>query len=74
MQYITPFSLTAGALMTVGFIFTFYYLVRDLGTGQVEARPFFAGWEKMPLYFSSAIYAFEGIGLVSGVCMPTRKT
>ncbi|KAF2351366.1 Amino acid transporter transmembrane domain [Trinorchestia longiramus] len=64
LKYLTPISLTAGLIQTVGFVITFYYLIRDLGSGQAVARPFFAGWRKMPLYFSSAIYAFEGIGLI----------
>ncbi|XP_047741403.1 proton-coupled amino acid transporter 4 [Hyalella azteca] len=64
LKHLTPISLTAGLLMTLGFIFTFYYLVRDLGSEGAVARPFFAGWMGLPLYFSSAIYAFEGIGLI----------
>uniref|UniRef100_A0A2P2I7U1 Proton-coupled amino acid transporter 4-like n=1 Tax=Hirondellea gigas TaxID=1518452 RepID=A0A2P2I7U1_9CRUS len=64
LKYLAPISLAAGLIQSVGFVFTFYYLVKDLNTGEVQELPFFAGWMKMPLYFSSAIYAFEGIGLI----------
>ena len=40
-------------------------MVRDLPEVNEEI-PNFAGWAGLPLYFGSAVYAFEGIGLVSG--------
>jgi len=64
LKTMAPFSMTAGGLMITGFVITFYYLLRDLGSNEVLDLPFFGSWASMPLFFSSAIYAFEGIGLV----------
>ncbi|CAL4076625.1 unnamed protein product [Meganyctiphanes norvegica] len=63
LKYLAPVSMFAGFIQIIGLVFTFYYMVRDL-PDIAEPLPAFAGWAKLPLYFGSAIYAFEGIGLV----------
>ncbi|XP_027207368.1 proton-coupled amino acid transporter-like protein pathetic isoform X1 [Penaeus vannamei] len=63
LKYLAPVSLVAGVIQTAGLIICFYYMVRDLPEISEEI-PGWAGWSKLPLYFGSAIYAFEGIGLV----------
>ncbi|KAK4293495.1 hypothetical protein Pmani_033804, partial [Petrolisthes manimaculis] len=62
-QYLAPISLAAGVLQVIGLAITFYYMLRDLPVVP-ENVPAWAGWKNLPLYFGSAIYAFEGIGLV----------
>lgn len=45
-------------------VIVFYYLIRDLPHIESPIRAF-ASWDTLPLYFGTALYAFEGIGLVS---------
>lgn len=62
LKYLTPVSLIAAIMTAWGLVVTFYYILQDLPhTSSVKA---FAGWHRLPLYFGTAIYAFEGIGVV----------
>merc|ERR1712192_85685 len=47
-----------GALVVV-----FYYLFRD-PLPSASSRPLMVGLDKLPLFFGTAIFAFEGIGIV----------
>lgn len=63
LKYLTPVSLFAGIIMCCGLTITFFYMLQGLPkTCEVKA---FATWQQLPLYFGTAIYAFEGIGVVS---------
>lgn len=63
LKYLTPVSLVAAIMTAWGLTVTFYYILQELpNTSTVKA---FAGWQHLPLYFGTAIYAFEGIGVVS---------
>ena len=57
--------MVASATMFTGLVITFYYLLSDLSKGYALKLPAFGGWGNLPSFFSGAIYAFEGIGLVS---------
>ncbi|XP_063906454.1 proton-coupled amino acid transporter-like protein pathetic isoform X3 [Zophobas morio] len=62
LKYLTPASLFASILTCSGLIITFFYMLQDLpDTSSVKA---FSSWSQLPLYFGTAIYAFEGIGVV----------
>ncbi|PSN31633.1 hypothetical protein C0J52_21539 [Blattella germanica] len=62
LKYLTPFSFLAAVLTVVGLGITFFYMLQGLPhTSTVKA---FATWKQLPLYFGTAIYAFEGIGVV----------
>ncbi|KAI5642670.1 transmembrane amino acid transporter protein domain-containing protein [Phthorimaea operculella] len=62
LKYLTPVSLIAAIMTGWGLTITFYYILKDLPrTSTVNS---FAGWQHLPLYFGTAIYAFEGIGVV----------
>ncbi|KAK8730976.1 hypothetical protein OTU49_007729 [Cherax quadricarinatus] len=63
IKYLAPVSMVAGAAQVMGITICLYYMLKDLPHIQ-EHVPAFAGWSTLPLYFGSAIYAFEGIGLV----------
>ncbi|XP_045610493.1 proton-coupled amino acid transporter-like protein pathetic [Procambarus clarkii] len=63
IKYLAPVSMMAGVIQIAGIIICFYYMVRDLPHIH-EDLPAFAGWSTLPLYFGTAIYSFEGIGLV----------
>lgn len=63
LKYLTPVSLFAAVITVTGLGITFFYMLQGLPrTSTVKA---FAGWKHLPLYFGTAIYAFEGIGVVS---------
>lgn len=63
LKYLTPVSLVAALMTGWGLLITFYYITQDLPhTSTVKAV---ASWHQLPLYFGTAIYAFEGIGMVS---------
>jgi solute carrier family 36 (proton-coupled amino acid transporter) len=63
LKYLTPVSLFASILTVVGLGIIFFYMLHDLPPA--SARPAFASWRQLPLFFGTAIYAFEGIGVVS---------
>ncbi|KAG8230404.1 hypothetical protein J437_LFUL010205 [Ladona fulva] len=62
LKYLMPASLFASILTVIGLAITFYYMLQDLPS--TSTREAFASWSKLPLYFGTAIYAFEGIGVV----------
>jgi proton-coupled amino acid transporter len=61
-RYLSPVSMLANLLQFVGLGIIFYYLFQDLP--YTWDRKEFATWGQLPLYFGTAIYAFEGIGVV----------
>jgi proton-coupled amino acid transporter len=62
LKYLVPLSLFANFAMTFGIAVTLYYMSQDLPA--LSTREFIAPWTKIPLFFGTAIYSFEGIGLV----------
>ena len=64
LKYLAPFSMIANILMATGMVITFYYVFSG-GLPAVSERPFFASFETLPIYFGTAIFALEGVGVVS---------
>ncbi|CAG0914220.1 unnamed protein product [Notodromas monacha] len=62
LKLLSPISMTANILQAGGTTVIFYYLLRDLQP--VSSRKWVAPVRQWPLYFGTAIYAFEGIGIV----------
>lgn len=62
LKYLTPASLLASVLTVTGLAITFFYMLQDLPPAN-SVKPI-ATWSQLPLYFGTAIYAFEGIGVV----------
>lgn len=62
LKYLAPFSMVANVLIGTGMGITFYYIFQDLPS--VSSRPQFATWSQLPLFFGTAIFALEGIGVV----------
>lgn len=62
LKYITPASLVASLLTVGGLGIIFVYILHDLPHTDT-VKPY-ASWQTLPLYFGTAIYAFEGIGVV----------
>lgn len=63
LKYLTPLSMAANCCMISGIIITFYFT--SSGLPHPRERDYVASPALMPLYFGTAIFAFEGIGLVS---------
>ncbi|XP_028898855.1 proton-coupled amino acid transporter-like protein pathetic isoform X2 [Zeugodacus cucurbitae] len=62
LKYLTPVSLAAAVLTVLGLAFSFFYILQDLPDTDT-VKPV-ASWAQLPLYFGTAIYAFEGIGVI----------
>ncbi|XP_024084904.1 proton-coupled amino acid transporter 1 isoform X2 [Cimex lectularius] len=62
LKYLTPISLFAFILTITGLGMTFSYLLTDLP--RTSTVKMFAPIAQWPLFFGTAIYAFEGIGVV----------
>lgn len=62
LKYLSPISMLANILQFIGLGIIFYYLLQDIPYSW--DRKTFASWGQLPLYFGTAIYAFEGIGVV----------
>lgn len=62
LKFITPMSLFASILTVTGLGITFYYMLDHLP--HVDTVTHVGSWSTLPLYFGTAIYAFEGIGVV----------
>ncbi|XP_044754833.1 proton-coupled amino acid transporter 2-like isoform X2 [Coccinella septempunctata] len=62
LKYLAPLSMIANVFMLIGLVITVYYIAQDLPS--VEDRNYVASLHQMPLFFGTALFAFEGIGLV----------
>ncbi|XP_059079613.1 proton-coupled amino acid transporter 2-like isoform X2 [Tigriopus californicus] len=62
LKYLAPVSMFANIVQFVGLGIIMFYLVQDLP--KTWERKQFSSWGQLPLYFGTAIYAFEGIGVV----------
>ena len=57
LKSLSPVSMLANILQFSGLGIIFYYVLQDLPYSW-ERKPF-ASWGQLPLYFGTAIYAFE---------------
>uniref|UniRef100_A0A023F3A3 Putative amino acid transporter n=1 Tax=Triatoma infestans TaxID=30076 RepID=A0A023F3A3_TRIIF len=62
LKYLTPASLIAAILTLAGLGITFFYILH--GLPRTNTVNMFAPWNRLPLFFGTAMYAFEGIGVV----------
>lgn len=65
MKVLAPFSMLANITSVVGLIIILYYILVAETLQPVSRLPLIKSWAEIPLYLSTAIYAFEGIGVVS---------
>ena len=63
LRYLAPFALLANLLTAVGLAITLVHCFENLQ--DTNKYPAFNSWTTIPLYFGTAIYAYEGISLVS---------
>ncbi|KAK9885665.1 hypothetical protein WA026_012428 [Henosepilachna vigintioctopunctata] len=62
LKFLTPFSLIASILMSVGLIIIFGYLLNNIPP--ISGIQEFGVSKDLALFFGTAVYAFEGIGVV----------
>lgn len=62
LKYLAPLSTIANICMAVGVTLTFYFAFQDLP--DISERQYFGKPSNLPLFFGTAIFAFEGIALV----------
>ncbi|KAK7065350.1 hypothetical protein SK128_004658 [Halocaridina rubra] len=62
LKVLAPFSLLSNVFMGLGVAITFSFILKELPSSY--DRPEFKSWAQLPLFLGTAIYAFEGIGVV----------
>ncbi|XP_015928320.1 proton-coupled amino acid transporter 1 isoform X3 [Parasteatoda tepidariorum] len=62
LKNLSPASGVANILQIAGLVMVFYFLLQGSHSGNLY--PYTAPLKKLPLYFGTAMYAFEGIGVV----------
>ncbi|KAF5282182.1 hypothetical protein FQR65_LT02879 [Abscondita terminalis] len=62
LKYLTPVSLFAGILTCSGLVITFFYMLMNLPN--INTVHAFQPISQLPLFFGTAVYAFEGIGVI----------
>ena len=62
LNHLAPLSAIANVCVLFGVVATFVYLGKHLQ--DPDNLPAFAGWSTLPLFFGTAVFAFEGIGVV----------
>lgn len=62
LKYLAPFSMVANFLMAAGIGVTMYYILQDLPSP--DERPAIVAAKHWPMFFGTAIFALEGIGVV----------
>jgi proton-coupled amino acid transporter len=63
LKYLAPFSAIANVCMISGITITFIYTFIDVPSP--SERHYTSSLHELPLFFGTAIFAFEGIALVS---------
>ena len=63
LKYLAPCSGIASACMLSGIAITYYYSAQDLPS--LSERRYYSSIHQLPLFFGTAIFAFEGLSLVS---------
>lgn len=71
LKYLVPFSFLANVFMVISFGITLYYMFTDIRN--TDERHLFSSVNQLPLFFSTVIFAMEGIGVVMPVENSMKK-
>lgn len=62
LKHLVPFSFIANTTMVVAFAITLYYMFSGISDVKMEDRKLFNDVSLIPFFFSTVIFAMEGIG------------
>ncbi|XP_071439194.1 proton-coupled amino acid transporter-like protein pathetic, partial [Hetaerina americana] len=62
LKLLAPFSLLSNILVAISLGIVFYYIFTDIP--HTETKPHFSTFTQLPLFFSTAVFALEGIGVI----------
>lgn len=65
LKHLVPFSFLANVFMVISFALTLYYMFDEIP--DPAEREMFSSFGQLPLFFSTVIFAMEGIGVVMPV-------
>ncbi|XP_067012180.2 proton-coupled amino acid transporter-like protein CG1139 isoform X2 [Anabrus simplex] len=71
LKFLVPFSTVANFMIVGSFVVVLYFVFTDLPSP--SERTYMAPVEKLPLFFSTVIFAMEGIGMVLPVANDMRN-
>ena len=72
LKYLSPCSILANILEFVGLGIIFYFIF-ETSLPSTNTVPWFASAAKFPIFFGTAIFAFEGISVVLPIENQMRK-
>ncbi|XP_066146373.1 proton-coupled amino acid transporter-like protein pathetic [Euwallacea fornicatus] len=67
LKHLVPFSFLANSMMVIAFGITLYYIFSGITEVKVSDRKIFTGFEGIPSFFSTVLFAMEGIGTIMPV-------
>lgn len=67
LKHLVPFSFIANTMMVIAFGITLYYIFYDIGDIKMSERQMYTSWEGIPSFFSTVLFAMEGIGTIMPV-------
>lgn len=71
LKYLVPFSAIGNAMIIIVFGITMYYVFNE--PLQFDDKPLFASWGSLPYFFSTVIFAMDGISAVMPVENDMKK-
>ncbi|XP_030747033.1 proton-coupled amino acid transporter-like protein pathetic [Sitophilus oryzae] len=73
LKHMVPFSFIANSMMVVAFSITLYYIFSNMSSVKLSDRNLYTNWEGIPSFFSTVLFAMEGIGTIMPVENSMKK-